>query len=343
MELVKLRDRAVTRPISQPERPLYRVSASTARGLVNSPSDKPLLSEKKDMFKRPVSPDTAKEAHEKSQILPLKDILKTVWPTLGWRRRFILLLGFFCALLHAAGTPIFSYLFARLLSTFFVEENRSRLALKWSLSVLGVAIGDATASYFMHYLLESSGQAWIDKLRVEAFRRILEQPKAWFDLDENSVSRLNGCLDRNAEEMRNLVGRFAGFVFVAVSMTAIATIWSFIICWKLTIVALASAPAMYIIIRFFEYVSGQWESKCNDAAETAESIFTETFGSIRTVRALTLESYFREKLGGATSQVLKVGLRRSAYSGMFYAVSESAILFITGMLSHLVWVAELHH
>jgi ATP-binding cassette subfamily B (MDR/TAP) protein 1 len=185
----------------------------------------------------------------------------------------------------------------------------------------------------MHYLLECSGQAWVDKLRVEAFRRILDQPKSWFELDDNTVSRLNGCLDRNAEEMRNLVGRFAGFVFVAASMTTIATIWSFIICWKLTIVALASAPAMYLIMRAFEYVSGQWESRSNDAAEVAEAIFTETFSSIRTVRALTLEGYFRTKHGSAAGRVLAVGLKRSAYSGLFYGVSESGILFITGMFT----------
>ena len=268
---------------------------------------------------------------EADRIASLRRILSTLWPNLDRRGRILLVSGFFFALLHAAATPVFSFLFAKLLSTFFLTEGRAREALRWSLSVLGVAIADAIASYCMHYLLESCGQAWIDRVRVEALRRVLEQPRAWFDKDRNSVSRISGCLDRNAEEMRNLVGRFAGFVFVAVAMTVMAVIWSLAICWKLTMVGIASAPVMYAVTTGFEFVSGKWEGRSNDAAEAAGSIFTETFSNIRVVRALTLETYFRDKYARATRLTFQVGLKRSAYSGLFYGLSDSGILFITGM------------
>ena len=268
---------------------------------------------------------------EAERIASLRRILSTLWPNLDRRGRVLLVSGFFFALLHAAATPVFSFLFARLLATFFLKEDRARQALRWSLSVLGVAIADAVASYCMHYLLETCGQAWIDRVRVEALRRVLEQPRAWFDKDRNSVSRISECLDRNAEEMRNLVGRFAGFVFVAVAMTAMAVIWSLVICWKLTMVGIASAPIMYAVTTGFEFVSGKWEGRSNDAAEAAGSIFTETFSNIRVVRALTLETHFRDKYARATTLTFKVGLKRSAYSGLFYGLSDSGILFITGM------------
>ena len=278
----------------------------------------------------------SKKAEER-RIASLKEILATVWPNLDAMGRLILVGGFTCALVHAAATPIFSFLFAKLLSTFFLQTGRSKEALKWSLSVLGVAVGDATASYFMHFLLEICGQAWIDRLRIEAFRRILDQPRAWFDKEKNSVSRLAEYLDRNAEEMRNLVGRFAGFVFVAAAMTTMAIVWSFAVCWRLTIVGIASAPAMYAITSGFEYVSGKWEGKSNDAAEVAGAIFMETFSNIRVVRALTLEGFFRKKYGKSTRQALRIGLKRSAYSGLFYGLSDSGILFITGTFSELIF------
>lgn len=53
-------------------------------------------------------------------------------------------------------------------------------------------------------------------------QRVSDQPKAWFDDDRNSPSNLTSPLDRNAEEMRNRVGRFAVFVVVVASMMAIA-------------------------------------------------------------------------------------------------------------------------
>lgn len=272
-----------------------------------------------------------RKINEQKQIATLKQILGTVWPSLNFTARVILVLGFICALVHAAATPVFSFFFAKLLATFFLQNGRSKAALKWSLAVLGVAIGDATASYLMHFLLEVCGQAWIDRLRIEAFKRIIDQPRAWFDKEKNNVSRLAEYLDRNAEEMRNLVGRFAGFVFVAATMTLMAIIWSFIVCWKLTIVGLASAPVMYVITTGFESVSGRWEGKSNDAAEVAGAIFMETFSNIRVVRALTLEGFFRKKYAIATRDTLTVGLKRSAYSGLFYGLSDSGILFITGM------------
>ena len=264
------------------------------------------------------------------RVASAKKILLTVWPTLSAKMRFVLIVGFTCAAIHAAATPIFSFLFAKLLATFFLAGDREKMALIWSMSVLGIAIGDAVASYFMHFLLESCGQAWVDTLRVEALKRILDQPRAWFDREKNSLSRLTECLDRNAEEMRNLVGRFAGYVFVAITMMIMAIAWSLILCWKLTLVGLACAPALYLLTRTFESTSGKWEGKSNDAGTAASEIFTETFGNIRTVRALTLEGYFHKKYAKATDRAMKIGLRRSGCSGLFFGLSDSSIVFVTG-------------
>lgn len=264
------------------------------------------------------------------RIAPARKILMTVWPTLHWRMRITLISGFFFAAIHAGGTPAFSWVFSKLLATFFLNSNRSKMALKWSLSVLGVAIIDAIASYSMHYLLESCGQAWVDSLRTQALRRILDQPRTWFDRDKNKLTKLTECLDRNAEEMRNLIGRFAGFGFVAITMMLMAIIWSLVLCWKLTLVGLASGPFLYAVTRAFEAVSGKWESKSNDASEVASAIFTETFANIRVVRALTLEGYFHKKYAKATSRAMSIGFRRSAYSGFFFGLSDSGIIFVTG-------------
>lgn len=274
--------------------------------------------------KSPISQETM------SDISSLKTILSTVWPRLTKKHRTTLICGFIAALAHAGATPVFSWVFSKLLGTFFLSTGRSQQALIWSMSVLGVAIGDATASYLMHYLLEVCGQAWVDSLRVEAMKRILDQPLSWFDRDKNNLSALTECLDRNAEEMRNLVGRFAGFLFVAATMMTISCIWSLAICWKLTLVGLSTAPVMYGVTRGFEAVSGKWEGKCNDASEAAGAIFHETFVNIRTVRALTLEGYFHKKYNNATAHAMRTGLRRAAWSGLFFGISDASIIFITG-------------
>ncbi|KAI9766609.1 MAG: hypothetical protein M1840_006420 [Geoglossum simile] len=278
-------------------------------------------------------PYFTRKAPSKKRVVTLKKIFATLWPALPWTGRLNLILGFLFAVAHASATPIFGFCFAKLLSAFYLQSaRRSQEAEKWSLAVLTIAIADATASYFMHYLLEACGQSWVDSLRLKALTRILSQPRAWFDDPKNAFSLLAESLDRNAEEMRNLIGRFAGFVFVAATMVTIGITWSVAICWKLTIVGLAATPFLYGITRGFEYISGKWEGRSNDQAEIACAIFAETFENVRTVRALTLEGYFRGKYARATREAFRVGVRRAAYSGVFFGLTDSGIQFVTALI-----------
>ena len=259
-------------------------------------------------------------------------VLSTVWPTLDGRARHFVILGIISTVIHAAAPSCFSYIFAQLLGTFYMRNSRAQKALEYSMAILGIAVTDGAAGFSMHYLLEASSQAWIDKLRIEAMTRILDQPRAWFDHDQNSVPRLMSCLDRNAEEMRNLVGRFAGFIVAIVEMMSISISWSFTQCWKVTVVAMASAPVLYLITKSFESVSSKWEDLTNDAGDVAEAIFVETFTDIRTVRSLTLESYFHKKYTRATSGAFQVGVKRGLVSGFFFGASDSAINFVTALI-----------
>ena len=262
----------------------------------------PVASSRKSKRKRKLV-----KAENIRRVATMGKILMTVWPALSWRKRTVLVLSFCCAAFHAAATPTFSFVFSKLLATFYLADHgeRSRMALQWSLKVFGIAVVDSLAAFFMHFLLDYCGQAWIDTLRVEALKRILNQPRSWFDKDRNNVSRLTECLDRNAEETRNLLGRFAGYVFVAGTMMTMAITWSLLLSWKLTLVGLASAPFMYVVTRTFESVSSHWEKRTNDAATSANAIFAETFSNIRTVRALTLESYQSKKYSKPSRRLSK--------------------------------------
>lgn len=265
------------------------------------------------------------------------EILHTVIPCLTISCRFFLLAGFVAALVHAAATPTFAYLFAQLLGVFFHSGDRAHMAIKWSVAIIGVSVANGVASFVMHFLLEYCGQAWVNSLRNEAVGRILSQPKEWFEKEDNKTSNLTMCLDRNAEEMRNLVGRFAGFIFVATVIMVICIIWGIVVCWKLTLVGFACAPIVYSMTRAFERVSSKWEKKCNDVGEVVGDIFSETFLNIKTVRALTLESHFHRKLDGVVVKALRLGLKKACYSGFLFGLSNSSIIFVYSMCSVAVF------
>ena len=285
---------------------------------------------------RSLNPKKSRKRHDPANdTLTLTAILKTVWPKLAPTHRARMLLGFLATLVHAAATPVFAWVFAKLLGTFLMPPGsaRSRESLTWSLAVLGVAVIDSAASFLAHLLLEGAAQAWVDGLRAAAVQRVLAQPRDWFDAPRHGAEALAGHLDRGAEEMRNLVGRFAGFVLVAAVMMAVAVAWCLVVCWKLTLVGLACGPVLYGITRGFEAMSGRWERMSNEAGEVAGGIFTETFSNIRTVRALTLEAYFHRKYARATAMALTVGLRRAVYSGVFFGLSDAGVPFVVGKSS----------
>ncbi|KAJ5579811.1 ABC transporter integral membrane type 1 [Penicillium hispanicum] len=262
----------------------------------------------------------------------LSQIMSTIVPNLTTKQRVILFFGISSALAHASATPIFSYCLSQLVGTFYARSNSAKLTMKWSLAVLGVSIGDGISSYFMHYFLEFSGEAWMDTLRKKALQRVLDQPRSWFEKDGNGSFRLASYLDQNGEDMRNLLGRFTGFVIVAAAITVMAIIWSLAVCWKLTLVALACGPVIYTITRGFEGTNGRWERKCSAASTVASDIFTETFSEIRTVRTLTLEGYFHRKQSKAILWSLRMGLKRAIYTGLLFGMVESTVIFASALI-----------
>ena len=274
------------------------------------------------------------ESQNPSQLQPasLSAIFGSVWPALVWRERIFLVLGLLASVVVGAATPTFGWLFSQLLNTFYSPEHRTILARKWALSMLASAFVDGCASFMSHFFLEHSGQAWINSLRVDSLRRILAQPKSWFDMPRNAPARLTECLDRDAEEMRNILGRFIGLAITIVTMLSISVVWAFAINWKLTLVSLASAPVMYAVTRIFHWSSGKWEAKCNQACEATSNIFSETFSNIRVVRALTLESFFEQKHFKAITEAFRVGKIRAAISGCMFGLTDSLSYFIVSLL-----------
>ncbi|GES62378.1 ABC a-pheromone efflux pump AtrD [Aspergillus terreus] len=270
-------------------------------------------------------PNLSKERHSTS----LWQIMLTIIPSLNLKQRIYLLFGYICTLAHACATPVFSYCLSQLLQTFYDTHSS---AMKWALVVLAVSIGDGIVSYFMHYYLELVGQAWVDFLRKQAFRRVLDQPKKWFEEEENTPSQITASLGQDAEEMRNIVGRFGGFVLLAVAISVLAIIWSLAVCWKLTLIALACGPVIYAITRGFEGTTGLWERRCNEAGTVAGEIFIETFAEIRTVRGLTLEPFFHKKYLKAAAACTAAGLRKAFYTGFLFGLVESMVMFISALI-----------
>lgn len=264
-----------------------------------------------------------------AESLPIRHILRTIWPVINWKSRLALFAALLATLLHAIATPVFAWVFSQLLATFYATEDTKANALRYVLIILGIAVADGLAKYFMFYLYDNVAQSWAQALKIEAMKRILAQPREFFDREEHSMARLAETLNHFAEEARNLPGRFAGIFLAMFFMMIISIIWSLAISWKVTLVALASVPILVVITKTYNMVSSHWENLANEAADSVGKVLHETFVNIRTVRCLTLEYHFHKKYEEATLHAVNIGVKRAIYSGSAFGLLSSSVLFVT--------------
>lgn len=273
------------------------------------------------------------EVVSKHRSISLFKILGTVWPMLDKPNRIRAILGLVSCLIAAACNPAFAYVFAQLLAAFWAPNDEMTSAGRtWAIRLTIIAAADGTATFSAHYLMQCAGQAWVAALRVEALKRILSQPKQWFDKPRHAPSRIVEVLDRNAEEMRNLVGRFVPIVLIVAGMIFSGLIWALVISWRLTLVTLASGPAVYAATRGSASVSAKWEARCNAMAEATGSVAVETFLNIRVVKALTLEDYFSTKHTKSAEETFRVGVKRGMWTGLFYGLNQSMSWWLTALV-----------
>ncbi|GAB7358522.1 hypothetical protein MBLNU230_g2585t1 [Neophaeotheca triangularis] len=270
-----------------------------------------------------------------------KEIFATYWPNLGWQERMLFCVAVYCATVHAAASPVFSFILSQLVNTYAEPETSSQRAVPFALAILAISLVDCVHTYVYRFSCEYTGQRWVDNIRVKAMAGVLDQPREFFDKEENSTSRMTESLDRNAEETRNLVGRFASLVYVAALMGTISLAWATAAQWRLTLIALCAAPYVFGVTKAFAAISTKWEGHSNDASDAASAIFTETFTNIKTVRALTLEPHFLEKYTKATNETLRVGFKRAFYIGLFFGMADSAGNFATALIYWIgTWLAD---
>lgn len=262
----------------------------------------------------------------------MKAILKTVWPTLDKVGKVQLILGLASCAVIAASDVLFAFIFAQLLSAFWLPAGREEAGAKWAVFLTIVATVDAAATFFAYFLMEHVAQRWVNALRAEAIKRILAQPKSWFDKPGHTPSRIAQCLDRSAEEMRKLVGMFVPIVLTVTCLISASIIWALIIRWDLTLVTLAGVPVAIATARANSMVSDKWESVCETAVAATSATFSDAFANIRVVRALTLENYFSTKHSASAAATYRVGIKRAVFEGIFYGLYQSMSFFITALV-----------
>lgn len=270
-------------------------------------------------------------------------IIYTIWPALGIRQKRVLLIALCAAASYGAIPALSSWLMSHLFQNFQQQDAWQSAAVKWSVLFVVVGFVDGGLFFGAQFMLETTGQSWVRALRQQAVGLILRQPKSWFDGADLSLSEICATLDKAAEDVRDLLSKFTAAILIATVTVLVAIIWGMVICWKLLLVSLASAPVIYIITKTMDTVSHRWQVRSVDAATNVAEVFSESFSDIRTVRALTLESRFHQKFTASTSNAFQIGLQRGFYLGLSFGASDSiAPLMTAAVFGYSIKLATTH-
>ena len=249
---------------------------------------------------------------KETESVSLTEIYKTIWPSLDGNEWLFVVIGFLMCLIVAASVPSFSIVFANLLAVMYQDEdNKLASGRRWALYLLLIAAVGSGATLLGHYLLNRASQAWVNALRRRAYTRVLRQPKAWFDDPRHAPSRIGACIDRNADEVRHLVGRFAPLLLVVFLVVAGSVLWALCLSWRLTLVSLVSAPCLAAATRGYAVAAQRWEARCEHAASDTGSLAAEACSNVRVVRALALENFLGTRHATSAAATFTLGLRRA--------------------------------
>ncbi|KAK9129443.1 hypothetical protein Sjap_009930 [Stephania japonica] len=234
------------------------------------------------------------------------------------------LLGSIGAVLSGVQSPLFALGITYVLDAYYSFDNsKSKHEIEVvALSFLGLAVVTIPTYMLQHYFYTSMGERLTTRVRLMMFSAILQNEIGWFDLDENSTGSLISKLAAGATVVRTSLAERLSTIMQNMSLTLTAFIISFIFCWRVAAVVIATLPlitaaavAEQLFLRGFGGNYSKAYSRTTDLAR-------EAITNIRTVAAFCAEDKIVEKFIFELNIPAKHALLRGHISGICYGASQ---------------------
>lgn len=250
----------------------------------------------------------------------------TIW------QNILMFIGFLATVGNGLATPVFGFTLSQLMANLFSPQRSARVSLYWALAVLGVAAFDGLTTYLKTYLLESSAEKWVYRTRKEAIKRVLVQDCEWFLRTEGQPSVIATRIINSGEEMRHILGRFAGNILNAITMLCLGVIWALVVGWELTLVGLALTPIIFFSTKVYVAICEKFQGNVNRQVERSTMVLHEATKNIRAVVGLGLEEYFENKYAKEVATARNVANKKVVSIGAAFGVLEGVSYFSKGTI-----------
>ena len=163
--------------------------------------------------------------------------------------------------------------------------------------------------------------------RLRAYKALLRQKVAFFDLSENSVGILTALLAGQADQASRLTGPVQLAFLLPVSIALIAVSTMVFGDWRL-VLAMAPIIALTIVFRAAKRVIEvrAW-NEIQDQESAGDKIFYEALNAIRTVKQFNMATRITHHYGLAQRVTLKKAKKDAVVMGILMTISELGVFF----------------
>ncbi|XP_059251683.1 ATP-binding cassette sub-family B member 5 [Mustela nigripes] len=279
----------------------------------SSKSDLPNRSEESIQYKEMSLPEVS--------LFRIFKLIKSEWLSV--------VLGTLAAVLNGAVHPVFSIIFAKIVTIF---ENDDKASLKHDAemySMIFVILGVICfVSYFIQGLFYGrAGEILTMRLRHLAFKAMLYQDISWFDDKENSTGALTTVLAIDIAQIQGATGSRIGVLTQNATNMGLSVIISFIYGWEMTLLILSIAPVLALTGMIETTAMTGFAKKDKQELKHAGKIATEAVENIRTIVSLTREKAFEQAYEETLQIQHRNTLKKAQIFGICYAFSHAFVYF----------------
>ncbi|XP_066095034.1 ATP-binding cassette sub-family B member 5 [Saccopteryx bilineata] len=254
-------------------------------------------------------------------LLSIFKLNKSEWPSV--------VLGTLASVLNGTVHPIFSIIFAKIITMF---ENDDKTTLKHDAEIYSMVFIILGVICFISYFIQGlfygrAGEILTMRLRHLAFKAMLYQDISWFDNKENSTGALTTILATDIAQIQGATGPRIGVLTQNATNMGLSVIISLIYGWEMTLLIMSIAPVLALTGMMETSAMTGFANKDKQELKLSGKIATEAVENIRTIVSLTREKAFEQTYEETLQTQHRNTLKKAQIIGSCYAFSHAFVYF----------------